>query len=227
MIKKGTDLAAAAKSVATTYKTIYVMGCFGAPMTAKNRARYTKNHAYNSKSDRAKRIQDASSDVFGFDCSGLIKGLLWGWDGSQNKPHGGATYASNHVPDLSADRMIRHCSDISTDFSRLQVGEALWTDGHIGIYIGDGLAVESTPSWADGVQITAVLNIGKKGGYNGRRWKEHGRLPYVSYNDKTVEELAREVIAGKWGNGSERKRRLTQAGYDAAAVQHQVNILLS
>lgn len=44
---------------------------------------------------------------------------------------------------------------------------------------------------------------------------------------KTVEELAREVIAGAWGNGAERKSRLTAAGYDAAAVQKRVNELLS
>lgn len=31
---------------------------------------------------------------------------------------------------------------------------------------------------------------------------------------KSVTELAKEVIAGKWGNGSDRKNRLTQAGYD-------------
>ena len=40
---------------------------------------------------------------------------------------------------------------------------------------------------------------------------------------KTVDELAKEVIAGKWGNGDDRKKRLTAAGYDAAAVQAAVN----
>lgn len=43
---------------------------------------------------------------------------------------------------------------------------------------------------------------------------------------KTVEELAKEVIAGKWGNGKERKQRLTSAGYDYKAVQSKVNELL-
>ncbi len=43
---------------------------------------------------------------------------------------------------------------------------------------------------------------------------------------KTVDELAREVIAGKWGNGATRKQRLTEAGYDYAAVQKRVNELL-
>lgn len=43
---------------------------------------------------------------------------------------------------------------------------------------------------------------------------------------KSVTELAKEVIAGKWGNGSDRKNRLTQAGYDYAAVQAKVNGLM-
>lgn len=43
--------------------------------------------------------------------------------------------------------------------------------------------------------------------------------------DKSVDELAREVLQGKWGNGAERKKRLEAAGYDYAAVQKKVNQL--
>lgn len=43
---------------------------------------------------------------------------------------------------------------------------------------------------------------------------------------KTVEEIAQEVIQGKWGNGTDRKNRLTAAGYDPQAVQSKVNQLL-
>lgn len=44
---------------------------------------------------------------------------------------------------------------------------------------------------------------------------------------KTVAEIAKEVIDGKWGNGDERKAALTVAGYDYAAVQKKVNELIS
>ena len=40
---------------------------------------------------------------------------------------------------------------------------------------------------------------------------------------KTVAELVEEVLAGEWGNGAERKRRLIQAGYDCYEVQAAVN----
>ena len=39
--------------------------------------------------------------------------------------------------------------------------------------------------------------------------------------------LAKEVIQGLWGNGEERKKRLTDAGYDYVAVQSKVNEMLS
>lgn len=43
---------------------------------------------------------------------------------------------------------------------------------------------------------------------------------------KTIDQLAREVINGKWGNGEDRKRRLSSAGYDYYAVQRRVNQLI-
>ena len=43
---------------------------------------------------------------------------------------------------------------------------------------------------------------------------------------KTNEELAKEVLAGKWGNGAERKNKLTQAGYNYSEVQAIVNQLV-
>nr|DAW88059.1 MAG TPA: peptidoglycan hydrolase [Bacteriophage sp.] len=45
-------------------------------------------------------------------------------------------------------------------------------------------------------------------------------------NKKTVDEIANEVIRGEWGNGAERKEKLTAAGYDYFAVQKRVNEML-
>ena len=44
---------------------------------------------------------------------------------------------------------------------------------------------------------------------------------------KSIDELAQEVIRGDWGNGQERKDRLTAAGYDYNAVQARVNEILA
>lgn len=178
---KAAKFAKCAENIAKKYKTLYVMGCFGAPLNSANKKRYTNNHAYNKNPERTELINAATDKTFGFDCVGLIKGILWGWNGNARKTYGGAVYCSGGVPDTDADTLLRMCKEISADFKNIAVGEVVWTDGHIGIYIGNGLAVECTPAFNDRVQITAVKNIGIKKGYNQRTWKKHGKLPFVTY----------------------------------------------
>nr|DAN90527.1 MAG TPA: hypothetical protein [Caudoviricetes sp.] len=48
---------------------------------------------------------------------------------------------------------------------------------------------------------------------------------YIS-NPKSLDEISKEVIVGKWGNGDERKKRLTAAGYDYVEIQKRVNAML-
>lgn len=55
---------------------------------------------------------------------------------------------------------------------------------------------------------------------------ENGKIIYPLKNQKTIDQLGREVIQGLWGNGEERKRRLRSAGYDYVAVQKRVNEIL-
>ena len=43
---------------------------------------------------------------------------------------------------------------------------------------------------------------------------------------KTITEVANEVIAGKWGSGTDRKKKLTKAGYNYEKVQAKVNEIL-
>ena len=45
--------------------------------------------------------------------------------------------------------------------------------------------------------------------------------------NKTLDQIAREIIEGKWGNGNERKLRLENAGYNYSEIQARVNKLLS
>ena len=67
----------------------------------------------------------------------------------------------------------------------------------------------------------------KNSGYS--VYDTNGKLKYTPTKQtakKTVTELAKEVIQGKWGNGEDRKNRLTKAGYDYQAVQAEVNRLM-
>ena len=51
--------------------------------------------------------------------------------------------------------------------------------------------------------------------------------PSPSPSKKSVDEIAKEVIRGDWGNGDDRKNRLTAAGYNYSEVQAKVNELLA
>lgn len=190
-VMKASEFVKKLEDIARNYKTLYVMGCIGAPMTEANKKTYINHHSYNQKAARVKCINAATSDTFGFDCVCLIKSVLWGWKGDKSKTYGGAKYKSNGVPDVNADGMIKLCSNVTTDFSNIEVGEAVWTEGHIGVYIGNGLAVECTPAWKNRVQITAC-NVAKSG-YNTRKWKKHGKLPYIDYRVTTTTSTSKKA----------------------------------
>lgn len=66
----------------------------------------------------------------------------------------------------------------------------------------------------------------KASGFDTYITTKSGTAASAETQKKSVTELAKEVIAGKWGNGSDRKNRLTQAGYDYAVVQAKVNELM-
>lgn len=208
-----------AKKAANECKTLYVMGCFGAPMNAKNKTRYKNNNDYNRNPVRQKMIDAATDDTFGFDCIGLIKGILWGWNADKSKIYGGAQYNSNGVPDTSEDGLIKSCSDVSNDFTKIIPGEMLYMKGHAGIYIGDGLAIECTPKWQNKVQITAVSNIGTKKGYNSRKWTKHGKLPYVDYKTEPQPTPTPTPTPTPSGRPEDVKMRLIKTGSKGDAVK--------
>lgn len=178
--------------IAKNYKTIYGMGTWGWLVTKQAIERKTKESSWwtTTRANNISKVIDKG--YFMFDCIGLIKGILWGWNGS-NKIYGGAGYNINGVPDVNTEGMLAKCNSVTTDFSKLEIGSYLWMSGHCGIYIGDGLCVECTPAWTNNVQITAVENIGKKSGYNSRKWTKHGKMPYITYEKEKLKEY--EVIA--------------------------------
>lgn len=182
-IMSANDFIAKAKDIAQNYNTVYMWAVFGAPVTESIIATKTRQYpSWYTASKQASFRKLIGKDYFGFDCVNLIKAILWGWKGDRSKTWGGATYASNGVPDTNANGMITKCLNVSaSNWASMTPGEVVWMSGHIGIYIGDGLAVECTPKWKNRVQITAVGNIGPKAGYNTRTWTKHGKLPWINY----------------------------------------------
>ena len=74
---------------------------------------------------------------------------------------------------------------------------------------------------ADGLNERAVKKIFEAKG----RAQDNPLILHVASIDM-VEEIAKEVISGKWGNGAERREKLTAAGYDYSVIQKKVNEIL-
>lgn len=77
-----------------------------------------------------------------------------------------------------------------------------------------------TTTGNNGVQVTGQNNS-SSGASNSGNSNNSGNSG--ASNRKSNEEIAKEVWQGKWGNGQDRKNRLTAAGYDYNAVQKIVN----
>lgn len=188
---------------------------------------------------------DKATGKFRMDCVLSVKGILWGFSADKNKTRGGAVYKANGVADFTCDGALNYCTDVSTNFNNLVAGEYLCMKGlkdskgktinHTGIYLGNGKVFECTTGW--GTKKCIISDISKDGtrsrnGVKNLKWTYHGKLQWVDYGtqpqpQKTIDEIAKEVIAGKWGNYPERKTRLEQAGYNYRQVQDRVNEILN
>ena len=105
-------------------------------------------------------------------------------------------------------------------------------------YMKSGTSISTNPttkqlyrvrkSWSDAKsQIGAFASLDNakkvcKSGYS--VFDGNGNVVYPT--KKSVDEIAGEVIQGKWGNGTDRKNKLTNVGYDYNAVQKRVNELM-
>lgn len=155
------------------------------------------------------------------DCVGLIKGYLW-----SDTPESVPKY--NGAQDVSANGMFGKCKVSGTiDTLPETPGALVFMQGHVGVYIGGGNVIEAR-GHAYGVVKTKLKE---------RPWKNWGLCPWIEYTEEkpkephkptlTVDQVAQEVVAGYWGNGIERKKKLEAAGYNYAEVQKRVNELIN
>ena len=107
------------------------------------------------------------------DCIGLIKGYSW-----YDMDTGEIRYATNGMPDVSADQLYANATE-KGDISTLPEipGLILHAEGHVGIYIGGGYAIEAMGT-RYGVVKTAVAS---------RNWTGWCKNPYINYVEKTEE----------------------------------------
>ena len=167
-----------AKRYANSRHTIYMLGGLLKPLTTELIDYKEKQWPKNKQWDAQLR---SHIGYWASDCVCTLKSILWG--ATPENPNN-MKYASNGVPDVGANAFFEYCTEKSKDFTNITLGEICWMDGHVGVYIGDGLCAECTPTphgdYQSGVQINAC-NC-KKDGYWTRNWTMHGKSPYIDYS---------------------------------------------
>lgn len=162
-------------ALADNSNTVYAKGTFGQPLTHDVIDQKSRQYPSWYKKDRVEYLKTlVNQNVFVFDCIGLVKAVLWGWNADSTKPFGGATYQKDGIPDVNEDGMLALCKKVSSDMSNIKAGEFLWMKGHCGVYVGNGIVIECTPAWQNGVQKTRLEQ---------RHWEKHGLIPYVVYDE--------------------------------------------
>lgn len=183
---KASEFIARAKAV-SMLPTQYLMGGFGCRLGLDwYNADYTWNKNNRAKIDSKKKTNPLT---FGFDCVCLVKGILWGFSGDPKKEYGGSVYQSNKVPDWSISQIKENtCSGFSTNFDDIEEGELVFIgNSHVGIYIGNGEVIESTPAWKCCVQRT-LLPSRNSSNYEKlpvRKWDNHAHTSFIEYPKAT------------------------------------------
>jgi hypothetical protein len=226
MAKTNTGLVEYAKSM---LNKPYWYGTFG--NTASEELYTKKKKQYPKYYDRSKYNQGWTHQ-YGqrvHDCIGLIKGYLWS-DTTTSAPK------YNSAQDVSADGMLKKCKEKGAINTIPEIpGVLVFYTGHVGVYEGNGYVIEAR-GHNYGVVRTKLKD---------RPWKNWGKCPWIDYSaptkkptitvtvkKKTLDELAKEVINGKWGTGEERRKAIDAAykagkiDYGYATIQKRVNEMM-
>lgn len=153
----------------------YWYGTYGNKCTLKKYESKSKQYSY-PKYDHYKPsrkpgyMKDIEQGRRCADCMGMIKSFFW----TGNKYDTDPKYGSNGCPDKSANGMIDLCK-VKGAISTIPdiPGVVVWTNGHIGVYIGGGYTIEMR-----GFDYDCVKRKVKDG-----PWMKWGKLPMLNYDD--------------------------------------------
>lgn len=105
------------------------------------------------------------------DCVGLIKGYSW-----YNTETARIQIGANGMPDISANAMFENASEKGTIDTIPEIpGLAVWHEGHIGIYIGNGEVIQVANTNAGVIRTP----IGQSG------WTHWLKIPYIQYIEES------------------------------------------
>ena len=142
--------------VLTEKELIRLKGVFGSHVTDKEA--YIRSHWLGRRTS---------------DCVGLIKGYGW-----YDEESGTIKYGTNGMKDVTADGMFSAATEKGTINTMPDIpGLAVWHQGHIGVYIGNGYVIHAANTY-DGVIKTQITSSG---------WTHWLKVPYMNYIEETDE----------------------------------------
>lgn len=140
----------------TEKELIRLKGVFGSHVTDKEA--YIRSHWLGRRTS---------------DCVGLIKGYGW-----YDEESGTIKYGTNGMKDVTADGMFSAATEKGTINTMPDIpGLAVWHQGHIGVYIGNGYVIHAANTY-DGVIKTPITSSG---------WTHWLKVPYMNYIEETDE----------------------------------------
>ena len=161
-----------------------------------------------------------------YDCSSLVGTALYyagfaispySWTGNLESQLRKAGFVDCKAPWKAGDIHLNRGNHVCMSINESQIVEASINEK------GTATGGKTGDQTGKEIQITSYYNY-----YLG--WDLHLRFTGVNTNSNkgfTIEEIAKQVIAGKWGVGNERKRLLENAGYNYDEVQSYVNGLFT
>ena len=148
----------------------YVWGSHGNVLTANELKRLEKTFG-SHVTDKEEYIKSHWLGRRTSDCVGLIKGYGW-----YDETSGTIKYGTNGMKDVTADGMFNAAVEKGSISTMPDIpGIAVWHQGHIGVYIGNGYVIHAANTY-DGVIKTPITSSG---------WTHWLKVPYINYIEET------------------------------------------
>lgn len=148
----------------------YVWGSHGNVLTANELKRLEKTFG-SHVTDKEDYIKSHWLGRRTSDCVGLIKGYGW-----YDETSGTIKYRTNGMKDVTADGMFNAAVEKGPISTMPDIpGIAVWHQGHIGVYIGNGYVIHAANTY-DGVIKTPITSSG---------WTHWLKVPYINYIEET------------------------------------------
>lgn len=155
-----------------------------------------------------------------------------GWENPANPKQGFGLYVRIKKDGTNERYYFGHLSKVNVKVGdHVKITQVIGVEGNTGYSFGSHChyCCRNNASKSEVRNICTISGIPNKlGTYDDGYVASHSTTPATAPTParKSNEEIAKEVIKGKWGKGADRKQRLTAAGYNYSDIQKIVNKLM-